>query len=459
MSGGDGFDMAGRLRALFRPLFVQIFVVMLVTVVLVQAINFALVLVMPTPPARVDSVVRMAAALASGTDRSDAYVVRYWTRLPPGPRSERDLALTRQFALALNVPTTRLRVRAEGRPSDIGRAFASTRDPAASLRGGQAARDDSDIVFGPVIAALQLPDGRWRSVRPAGGLIEPWQWQALGWLIAALAVVVLPAWWLAQRLARPMQLFAAAAERLGRDPHAPPVPLSGPSELGETAAAFNDMQTRLNRYITDRMTMIAAVAHDLRTPLMRMSMRLPVAAPALRDALQGDIDEMDQRLVAVVALVRDMSQPARRQRTDLRSIAESVVSELVDSGADAILKDSERVIVEGDPSALKAMITNLASNACRYAGHAEVAVSTEGNTVAVEVLDRGPGLPAEDLGRAFEPFSRGEASRNRDTGGMGLGLASVRAIARAHGGDAKLLSRQGGGLSARVSLPGVAPKE
>lgn len=453
MRGGDGFDIAGRLRALFRPLFVQIFVVMLATVALVQAINFALVLVMPTPPARIDSVARMAAALASGTDSGGTYVVRYWTRLPPGPRSERDLVLTRRFALALNIPTTRLRVRAEGRPSDIGRAFAGTLDPAASLRGRQAARDDSDIVFGPVIAALQLPDGRWRSVRQAGGLIEPWQWQALGWLIGAMAVVVLPAWWLARRLVRPMQLFAAAAERLGRDPHAPPVPLSGPSELGETAAAFNDMQSRLNRYVADRMTMIAAVAHDLRTPLMRMSMRLPVAAPALRDALQDDIDGMDQRLVAVVALIRDMSQPARRQKTDLRSIADSVVSEMTDSGADAALRDGERVIVEGDPSALKAMIANLAGNACRYAGGAELVVTTEGNTVVVAVLDRGPGLPAEDLERAFDPFYRGETSRNRDTGGMGLGLASVRAVARAHGGEATLTPRQGGGLIARVTLP------
>ena len=209
----------------------------------------------------------------------------------------------------------------------------------------------------------------------------------------------------------------------------------------------------MNRYVTDRMTMIAAVAHDLRTPLMRMSMRLPAAAPTLRDALQDDIDEMDQRLIAVMALVRDMAQPARRQKTDLRSIAESVVSEMTDSGAKVELCNGARVIIDGDPSALKAMIANLVTNACRYAGSGAVSVSTDVEHIIVEVSDRGPGLPAPDLEHAFDPFYRGEASRNRDTGGMGLGLASVRAIARAHGGEATLIPRPGGGLIARVILP------
>jgi two-component system, OmpR family, sensor kinase len=446
-------SLVGQLGTASRSLFVKMFVVMLATVALVQAINFALLLVMPAPPPRVDSVARMANALAAENDGGGAYVIRHWTRLPPGPRSERDLALTRRFALALNVAATRLRVRGEGQPSDVGSAFERTVDPAARLRTGQGVRDEGDVIYGPVIVALHLPDGSWRSIRPVSGGIEPWQWRALGWLIGAMAVVVLPAWWLARRLSRPMRLFAAAAERLGRDPHAPPVPLSGPAELGESAAAFNDMQARLNRYVSDRMTMIAAVAHDLRTPLMRMSMRLPSASPDLRDALHDDIEEMNQRLIAVVALVRDMSQPARRQRVDLRSITESVVSETNDAGADAELSDGARVIVEGDPSALKAMLTNLVSNACRYAGRAEMSLTEDVEHVIVKICDRGPGLSPEDLERAFEPFFRSEDSRNRDTGGMGLGLASVRAIAHAHGGEATLIARPQGGLIARVVLP------
>lgn len=445
--------LVGRVGTASRSLFVQMFVVMLATVALVQAINFALLLVMPAPPPRVDSVGRMANALAAGNDGGGAYVVRHWTRLPPGPRSERDLALTRRFALAMNVSATRLRVRGEGQPSDVGSAFERTVDPAVRLRTGRGVGDESDVIYGPVIVALHLPDGSWRSVRPVSGGIEPWQWRALGWLIGAMAVVILPAWWLARRLSRPMRLFAAAAERLGRDPRAPPVPLSGPAELSEAATAFNDMQARLNRYVSDRMTMIAAVAHDLRTPLMRMSMRLPSASPDLRDALHDDIEEMNQRLIAVVALVRDMSQPARRQRVDLRSIAESVVSETNDSGGDAELGDGERAIVEGDLSALKAMLTNLVSNACRYAGGAEMSLTKNVEHVIIEVCDRGPGLSLEDLERAFEPFFRGEGSRNRETGGMGLGLASVRAIAQAHGGEATLMARPQGGLIARVVLP------
>jgi two-component system, OmpR family, sensor kinase len=445
--------LVGRVATASRSLFVQMFVVMLATVALVQAINFALLLVMPAPPPRVDSVGRMANALAAGNDGAGAYAVRHWTRLPPGPRNERDLALTRRFALAMSVSATRLRVRGEGQPSDVGSAFEGTVDPAARLRTGQGVGDESDVIYGPVIVALHLPDGSWRSVRPVSGGIEPWQWRALGWLIGTMAVVILPAWWLARRLSRPMRLFAAAAERLGRDPHAPPVPLSGPVELGEAAAAFNDMQARLNRYVSDRMTMIAAVAHDLRTPLMRMSMRLPSASPDLRDALHDDIEEMNQRLIAVMALVRDMSQPAHHQRVDLRSIAESVVSETNDSGGDAELGNGERVIVQGDPSALKAMLTNLVGNACRYAGRAEISLKADGENIVSIISDRGPGIPSEDLERAFEPFFRSEYSRNRETGGMGLGLASVKAIVDAHGGKVILISRPEGGLIAQVTLP------
>lgn len=446
--------LPARLRAAFRPLFVQLFAVMLATAGLVQAINFGLLLVMPDPPPRVDSLARIASALKSGDAMHGTYVVERWDRLPPGARTQRDVVLGQRLATMLGVPATQIRVHAKGRHRDVGFAYERTDDPAARLRASGMAREEGDIVFGPIAAAVQLPDGHWRSVRPVAPWIAPWQWQALGWLLAAMAAVALPAWWLARRLTQPLRRFAEAAERLGADPQAPPVPLSGPGELADTARAFNDMQIRLNRYVADRMTMIAAIAHDLRTPLMRMAMRLPAARADLRDALQGDIDEMDQRLIAVTALVRDMSRPARRQRVDLYSIAESVVSDAADGGAQAVLLPGARTIIEGDQAALKAMIGNLVANACRYAGSAEVEVAAHGDGCSVEVRDRGPGVDAQDLERLFDPFVRGEASRNSETGGMGLGLASVRAIARAHGGDATLALREGGGLVARVTLPG-----
>ena len=436
-----------------RSLFIQMFVVLLGTVALVQAINFALLLVMPTPAPRIDSVSRMASALASGSDGGGAYIVERWNRLPPGPLGERDLVLTRRFASAMNIPATRLRARINVGPPDVGIAFESIIDPASGLRGEPSVPDAVDTIYGPVIVALALPDGSWRSVRPVPSGLTPWQWRALGWLIGAVAVAILPAWWLARRLTRPMRLFAVATERLGRDPHAPPVPVSGPAELKEAATAFNAMQRQLNQYVADRMTMIAAVAHDLRTPLMRMSMRLPDASHELHQALGQDIEEMNQRLLAVMALVQDMSMPARLQKIDLRSIAQSVVDETVDRGADAQLRAGDRIVFEGDPTALKAMINNLVTNACLYGASADMAITDDAENIIIDINDCGPGMAAEDLERAFDPFFRGENSRNRDTGGMGLGLASVRAVAHAHGGKVSLIPRPGGGLTARVILP------
>jgi two-component system, OmpR family, sensor kinase len=446
-------SLASRLREAGRSLPVQVFAVMLATAAMVQAVNFALFFIVPPAPQRVDSVARIAVALRTGGTANGRYRVETMSGLPPGPRRQRDLDLIPRFALALGVDPVRVRVQIVGRPQDIGMAYEQTADPAAGLRGGAGLADEGDVIFGPVVVSLRQPDGRWRTVRPVAPLIEPRYLEVLGWLLAAAATVVLPAWWLARRVTRPLQTFAQAAERLGRDPHAPPVPVTGPRELAETAHAFNDMQVRLNRYVAERMTMIAAVAHDLRTPLMRMALRLPNIAGDARAALQGDIDEMDERLVAVTALVRDMSRPARRQRLDLYSLAQSVVSEAHDRDEAVTLAPGARTIVEGDPVALKSLVWNFVANACRYAGGGEVAVAADSDLCTLEVRDRGPGLPVEDADSLFDPFVRGEGSRNTGTGGMGLGLASVRAIARAHGGEAMLLPREGGGLIARVVLP------
>ncbi|MEG8041531.1 ATP-binding protein [Sphingomonas sp. LR59] len=255
-------------------------------------------------------------------------------------------------------------------------------------------------------------------------------------------------------MVKPIGQFTAAVERLGRDPRAEPLTLIGPPEIAEAAIAFNVMQERLNRYVEDRTTLIAAVAHDLRTPLMRLSLRLEKAPEDIRIATEDDIQEMSHRIGAAMAFVRDMTRHVRRQRLDLRSLAESVTDEFADRGDDVVLQIGDPLTIEGDAPSLKALISNLVGNAIKYAGHAEVLLYRDRDTVVIEVQDRGPGMQPDDLIRAFEPFFRAEQSRNRDTGGIGLGLASVRAVARAHGGDATLDMRPEGGLRARITLPG-----
>ena len=312
--------------------------------------------------------------------------------------------------------------------------------------------DGRVVLMGDFAVSARL-NGRWRTVHLTGTQSFLWHMRSLIWLLVAMVVVAPLAWLAARTLARPIRLFADAARRLGRDPKAPPLEIRGPPEIREAATAFNEMQGRLNRYVEDRTTLMAAVAHDMRTPLMRLALRLENAPTALRDACEEDIKDMDAMMSAVMSFVRDMSQPSRRQKVDLRSLAESVTHDFVDAQAMVLLFEGPPLIMEGDPSALKTVLQNLVGNAVKYAEGADVSLYQDGDCAVIEVADRGPGLSDDDLQRAFDPFFRAERSRNRDTGGIGLGLASVRAVARAHGGEAALSNRPGGGLVASVRLP------
>lgn len=436
------------------PLFLRIFALMLLMVLLVQTLNFALVLLMPLPTPRVQSVARVAAALRTGADPGGTLKISVRTDEPRQSPVGRDLRLAHRMAIALALPRDSIRVESQG-PSpfgiaaSFGRARERPRDMPPFLRDGA----DDDLIFGAFTVSAKLGDGRWHRVEPASNGFEPWRWRALLWLIVAIVVVAPFAWILARRLVRPIRLFAAAAERLGRDPRATPLPLAGPPELAEAAVAFNEMQARLNNYVEGRTTMIGAIAHDLRTPLMRLTMRLEHAPPEIRIAAEGDIEEMDQRIAAAMAFVRDTTQPPRRQALDLRSLAESVTDDFADRGAPVTLEPGDALIMQGDAPGLKALLANLISNAVNYGRGAQVRCRADGAAAIIEVIDSGPGMEADDLASAFEPFFRAERSRGRETGGIGLGLASVRAVARAHGGEAALENRRGGGIIARVTLP------
>jgi signal transduction histidine kinase len=250
-----------------------------------------------------------------------------------------------------------------------------------------------------------------------------------------------------------MAAFAEAADRLGKDPNAPPLELKGPAEIGVAARAFNDMQERLKRYVDDRTSMIGAVAHDLRTPLTRLRFHAESAPAALREKMADDISEMDAMVAATLAFVRDATQTGPRARLELHSLLDSVVDGFAEQGRDVRLQPGESVVIEGDSVALKRMFANLIDNAVKFGGLARVDLKVEDGVALVEVEDDGAGLPEDELEAVFEPFRRAEPSRNRDTGGIGLGLTAARSIARAHGGDITLSNRRGGGLKALVSLP------
>ncbi len=446
-----GLGRVGHARS--WPLFLRIFALMLITVLLVQVLNFAVVIMMPPPTPVIFTTNRIAAVARAGRDPAGLLTVEI-THDRPNPSDDgRDHRIAELIAGDLGLPMSAVAV--EARRSGLPMFAGALRPPMPMGMGRPPMRPPSldNALFGPFVVSVHVGGNRWRVIRPAGGATGPWRMRIILWFIVAMAVVAPIAWALARRVAKPIGLFAAAAERLGRDPRTDPLPVSGPPEIAEAASAFNVMQERLNRYVEDRTTLIAAVAHDLRTPLMRLSLRLEKAPDAIRIASEEDIHEMSHRIGSAMAFVRDMTRHVRRQRLDLRSLAESVTDEFGDQGDDVVLQPGEPLTIEGDAPSLKALVGNLVGNAVKYAGHAEMVLRREDSMVVIEVQDRGPGMVPADLARAFEPFFRAEQSRNRDTGGIGLGLASVRAVARGHGGDATIEARAGGGLRARVSLP------
>lgn len=315
-------------------------------------------------------------------------------------------------------------------------------------------RFDERALFAPFRIGVRQSDGQWLVARPKPSFQwNSWQGHVVLTLLISIVAVTPLAWLFARRLSAPIAAFATAAERLGRDPRAPPLELGGSSEVIAAAEAFNRMQERLRRYVEDRTAMVGAIAHDLRTPLTRLRFRIEAAPDDIRAKLAADIDQMDAMISATLGFVRDATRAGPREKLELSSLVESVLDEAAETGADATALPSERLVVEGDPVALRRLTANLVENALKYGFRARGRVFAEGGEAVIEIEDDGPGIPAEEAERVFEPFYRGEPSRSRETGGAGLGLAVVRSVARAHGGDVVLTARPAGGLTARVTLP------
>jgi signal transduction histidine kinase len=310
---------------------------------------------------------------------------------------------------------------------------------------------------GDFVAGLQTGTDRWTVVRPqAEGFPNSWQRRLLLWFAVAFAVVGPVGYLFARRLVAPLAAFAEAAERLGRDPRAPPMTLSGPAEIGRAARAFNEMQIRLGRYVEDRTAMVGAISHDLRTPLARLRFKLERVEPEARAAMLQDVAQMEAMITSVLDFIRDASEPSRRRRADLRSIVECVVDDAAMLGAEASLATGDPVIVDVDMLAIQRVVTNLVDNAVRYGGAARVGLFIDRGDAVVEIADPGPGLSPAELERVFQPFYRSTPARTLDQGGVGLGLSLSRSIARAHGGEVSLRPGQPG-LIAELRLPLAAP--
>ncbi|BDU18306.1 ATP-binding protein [Lysobacter auxotrophicus] len=312
-------------------------------------------------------------------------------------------------------------------------------------------RADSHLPFA-FVAALRQPDGRWRRVERMDHGVGIGR--AFAMMFAMGLVALLPlAWWFSSALAGPIRRFAAAADHMGQDAHAPPVPLEGPAEIQRAAASFNAMQARINRLVRERTQMVAAIAHDLRTPLARLSFRLDGLPAEAREKATADIAEMSQMIEAALEFIREQHRERVRERLDLRLLVESVVDEQADMGHAVALAPGASAPLRGDPLALRRMVANLVDNAIKYGRAARLSLHPEADGYRLCIDDDGPGVDMTRSEQLFMPFVRGESSRNRETGGIGLGLATARGVVLAHGGDIALANRDEGGLRVTVTLP------
>ena len=306
-----------------------------------------------------------------------------------------------------------------------------------------------------IAVSVALEGGGWAVFTTPVDLLSPrWGLRMGLWLLLAVGTVALVAAWITRRVTAPSVRFADAAARLGIDAPAPPLPETGPDEIARAARAFNRMQTRLRRLIDDRTRILAAISHDLRTALTRMRLRTQFIEDAEQQRkAETDLDDMQTMLDSFLAFARDEADSEARAPVDLAALTASLCNDLADAGQPVRYAGPDHAVLACRPAALRRALANLIDNAVAYGNEAAVSLNDSPAGIAIEIADRGPGIPADQREAVFEPFYRIEGSRSRETGGTGLGLTLARAIARRHGGDLTFADRQGGGLIARLTLP------
>jgi signal transduction histidine kinase len=426
-----------------RSLHTRILLVLLVGLLLAHGMTFVLLLAERSMAMRSMMVAYLASDVASS--------VAVLERLPSDERP--------QWAQRLSRRSYRL---------SIGTAAASS--PPASSALARTVAHELSLALGPGRAAQVLegsePGAALRVLLPLSGgaplvvdidearlRISPWAWGALA--LQLLLLIGLSVW--AVRTAtQPLKNLADAADGLTPEQPATPLAEDGPSEVTRAAAAFNRMQQRIDVHLKERMHILAAVSHDLQTPITRMRLRADLLDDTpLRDKLHADLAEMQAMVEEGIAYARSAQaaqEPA--QRTDLQALVQAIVLDYTDAGRPVRLLDhaglhAAPLHADTRPQALRRLLCNLIDNALKFAGSAEVQLGASETGWTLQVLDRGPGIPAAQLDAVLQPFVRLEDSRHRSTGGTGLGLAIASQLAQGLGGRLVLGAREGGGLAAR----------
>lgn len=330
---------------------------------------------------------------------------------------------------------------------DLARRFAL---PVEDVRAWTSHGDRQNLRGSFTVTLRRGPEWRVATTRP-----EPWltRWHliTIGAMAATLVLLTLIGWVVARAITRPLARLAELADAVSVNRHGAPADISGPPEIVRVAQALNAMRTRLIDHVAQRTTMLAAITHDLGTPLTRLAFRIERLPAADRARAIADIEEMRAMIQSVLEFARGESRP--HMALDLAPLLVGLAEDMAITGARIERDISVPLPVMGDPAALRRLFANLVDNALRYAGNARIGAVVEDGRVRVRIDDDGPGIPAALSASLFDPFVRAEPSRSRETGGIGLGLSIARNIAEAHDGEIGAENRDTGGARFTVSLP------
>jgi signal transduction histidine kinase len=316
-------------------------------------------------------------------------------------------------------------------------------------------RDRRGFWRGGIALSIQLTDGKWLNLQ--GGLLDrPPGWGlyvVLSLLVTALVVSLVVVLAL-RRITRPLRALTQASEAYGRGEKDITLTESGPEDMRRTIGAFNRMRERLDRFVRDRTEMLAAISHDLRTPITTLRLRAEfIENPEIQAKMLETLDDMAKMTEAILAYAREDAAREDTRKLDLAALLQSLIADLSDQGHEISYQGPERLEISARPVALKRAFGNLLKNAVDYGIKAQFHLEAAAPGLTLLIDDEGPGILPEDREKVFEPFFRLEESRSRDTGGIGMGLSIARSILRGHGGEITLEDSPAGGLRQRVLLP------
>ncbi|OYD52464.1 two-component sensor histidine kinase [Thauera propionica] len=430
-----------------RSLFSRLMLIWLVGIAIVLAVSFTLFV------GERERVGR--AALFEGVAQEIAATADVLDRLSPAERERWiDELGRRRLRLSLRPIPEHLRPAPDGHP--LGSAL-RTAMPERETRIHLHHRNGAP--HAALIVSVTLADGqplliRLPGIPPTPSIRPPEPGRLLAALTALIGGVGLLTW-IAVRLAtRPLSRMADAARALGEDPNSPPLPTRGPTEVVRAADAFNQMQKRIREHVSERTRILAAISHDLQTPITRLRLRAElVDDEALRARIQADLDSMQVLVKEGLAYARSLDDAAPAQAIDLDRLLEALRDDAEDMGWQVSLNGHAGAPLHAQPGAVRRALWNLIENGVKFGNAVAITVTPESDAFEICIRDHGPGLPEDELEKVFEPFYRVETSRNRETGGTGLGLAITRNLLRRQRGEVSLQNHPDGGLLATVRLP------